>query len=64
MGESGVDTGGLERELWRLLRHSIVEEYCIGSDNNKTFKRSFVALRVIRLHLRVQLYCAFVTCVG
>ena len=64
MGESGVDTGGLRRELWRLLRHSIVEEYCIGSDNNKTFKHSFVALRVIHLHLHVQLYCAFVTCVG
>ena len=45
VGESGVDTGGLSRELWRLVVVDIVQQYCIGEPGFSLFVKNVPALQ-------------------
>ena len=46
MDESGEDTGGLRRELWRLLKNAVAEEYCHGGEHQLMFMQNVPALQV------------------
>ena len=46
VGESGVDTGGLSREFWRLVVVDIVQQYCIGEPGFSLFVKNVPALQV------------------
>ena len=46
IGEAGEDTGGLQREFWRLLVSFAAKKYFIGSESLKTFQQNVPALQV------------------
>ena len=46
VGEAGLDTGGLRKELWRLIKQEIADQFFVGTLYNKTFKSSISALQV------------------
>ena len=43
MFESGIDTGGLSREFWRLFAKGVDDVYCIG---DRIFSKNVPALQV------------------
>lgn len=47
MRESGVDTGGLGREFWRLFVNDVVHHYCIGEPGSCLFVKNVPALQVL-----------------
>ena len=49
VGESGVDTGGLSRELWRLVVVDIVQQYCFLGSQDLVFLLKTSLLHLIKL---------------
>ena len=47
VGEEGIDTGGPNREFWRLFMNDVKKRYFIGSEGKQTLARNIPALEVL-----------------
>ena len=46
MFKSGIDTGGLSCEFWRLFAKGVDDVYCIGDSKCRIFSKNVPALQV------------------